>query len=265
MQGSRHFRDPLPDLEVGDFEGCSIVVFDDSFGERGTDLMEALSQAATATKMIAGTPVLVFHQKLLSAEWDSFLALPRPNVLLAANNLSYLQEVLKRMMQRKKPRALPDSLPEWHFLSPDSGFWGLRHYDRTQAQQDPTSPFGEDRTFGPGDQEAVGILFALEAKLGKKAVITVLSGDEGIIQGALSKGTSSEEALIASFCGHEVITRDSGMTFEDEAPEPGVKYEVELWSPAPGVLQRSFTLDRAGILGYFILTMQVSLGRGMWF
>src|SRR5262249_37415279 len=27
MQGSRHFRDPLPGLEVMDFEGCSIVIF----------------------------------------------------------------------------------------------------------------------------------------------------------------------------------------------------------------------------------------------
>jgi hypothetical protein len=70
---------------------------------------------------------------------------------------------------------------------------------------------------------------------------------------------------MASACGHEVITRDGGITSEDEAPEQGVKYEVELWSPAPGVLERIYTLDRAGALSYFMLKMEISLGRGMWF
>ncbi len=265
MQGSRHFRNPLPDLEVGDFEGCSIVIFDDSFGERGKYVMQALAGTATAMKTVAGIRVLVFHHKLLSAEWDSFLALPRPNVLLAANNLLYLQEVLARMTRTKTLRALPSRLPEWRFLDPDTRFWGLRHYDRAQAKLDPTSPFHEDSAFGHGDPKAVGILFALEARSEKKAVITVLSGDEAMIRDTLSRGTSSEEAEIASFCGHEVITRDGGMTYQDEAPEVGAQYAVELWSPAPGILQRSYTLSRAGALGYFILTMQTSLGRGMWF
>lgn len=265
MQGSRHFRHPLPDLEVGDFEGCSIVVFDDSFGERGQDLMQTLAGTATAMKIVAETQVLVFHHKLLSAEWDSFLALPRPNLLLAANNLAYLQEILVRMTRRKTPRALPSQLPEWRFVDPDMRFWGLRHYDRAQAKLDPTSPFGEGRTFGPGDPKAIGIVFALDAKNERKASVTVLSGNEAMIRDTLSRGTASEEAEIASFCGHEVVTRDSGMTYQDEAPEAGVHSEVELWSPAPGVLQRSYTVDQAGILGYFTLTMQTSLGRGMWF
>src|SRR5262249_40378078 len=113
IQGSRHFRDPLPSLEVMYFEGCSIVVFDHRFGERGKRLMKGLRSRATSTRMVAQTQVLVFHDKLLQAEWDIYLALPRPNVLLVADNLPYLQEVLDRMMERKGPRALPDELPEW--------------------------------------------------------------------------------------------------------------------------------------------------------
>jgi hypothetical protein len=265
MQGSRHFRQPLPGFEVMDFEGCSIVAFDNRFSERGEDFMQTLAKAATAMMKVVETRVLVFHGKSGSAEWDFFLALPRPNVLLAANNLPYLQEVLERMAQRKSPRALPDQLPEWSFLDRGVRFWGLRHYDRTQAKQDPTSPFGDDRTFGPGDQKAIGILFALNPNKQKEAAMTYLSGDEAMVRTAMCAGTSSEKAEITSVCGHESITRDGAKTYVDEKPQEGVEYKVEFRSPAPGVLQHIYTLERTGTLSYFMLNMEVALGRGMWF
>jgi hypothetical protein len=265
MQGSRHFRKPLPGFEVMDFEGCSIVVFDDSFGQRAKALTQTLAKAATDTKTVTETRVLVFHEKSGEAEWDSFLALPRPNVLLVANNLPYLQEVLERMKQRKTFRALPDQLPEWRYLVPGTRFWGIRHYDRTQAKRDPTSPFSDDRTFGPGDQKAIGILFALGGSNQKEAVMTYLSGDEAMLRDAIRAGTSSEKAVIASLSGHEVITRNGGKSYEDEKPEEGVEYQVELRSPTPGVLEHIYMLDRTATLSYFMLNMEVSLGRGMWF
>jgi hypothetical protein len=247
------------------FEGCSIVVFDNSSGERGKELMQTLATTATSTRIISETRVLVFHEKLGAAEWDSFLALPRPDVLLSANNLPYLREVLERMRQRRSLRALPDQLPEWRYLVPGTRFWGMRHYDRSQAKKDPTSPFGDDRTFGPGDQKAIGIVFALDPSTHKEAVVTYLSGDEGMVRTLMRKGTSSEEALLASFSGHEVITRDGGKSYEDPDPETGVEYQVRLRSPAPGVLQRTSSLDRTGTISFFMLNMEIGLGRGMWF
>jgi hypothetical protein len=241
MQGSRHFRPPLPGLEVMDYEGCSIVVFKNELGERGHGLVRRLAEKANRTEIVARTTVLVFHEKLGQAEWDYFFAIPQPKILLVANNPQYLQEVLERMRQKKSPRALPDELPEWRFLDPDAQFWGLRHYDRSQAKQDPTSPFGGDRSFSPGDEQAIGILFALDPRNQRNAVITSLSGDYAKVREAAGTGTSVSE------------------------PQEGVRYEVKLRSPKPGVLEHAYTLDRSSTLDYFVLIVEVALGRGMYF
>jgi hypothetical protein len=260
MQGSRHFRDPLPGLEVMDFEGCSIVVFESDLSD---NLMRKLATKATRRENVVGTTVLVLHDKLEQAEWNYFVALPRPNVLLVANDLPYLQEVLERIAARKIGRALPSDLPEWRFLDPSVRFWGLRHYDRTRGEEDPTSPFSEERTFGPRDQKALGVLFLLEPSDQKQAVMTYFSGDEAVIRKLMSKGTSCEEAVIAST--HEVTTKDGGISCETEEPQAGVRYEVKLRSPAPGVIERIYPLDRSSALDYFILAEEIGLGRGMYF
>jgi len=241
MQGSRHFRDPLPGMEVMDYEGCSIVVFKDKLGERGENLLRVLAKKAAGTDIIAGTKVLVFHQKSEQAKWSYFMAVPRPDVLLAANNLPYLQEVLERMAQRKSPRALSDQLPEWRFLDPAARFWGLRHFDRSQAKLDPTSPFSAERTFGPGDEKAVGRLFVIDPINEQTAVFTYFTADEAAVRDSARRGSEVSE------------------------PQDGVKYEVKLRSPKPGVLERVYTLDRTSTLEYFILTVGMSLGRGMYF
>jgi hypothetical protein len=263
IQGSRHFRHPLPGYEVMEFEGCSIVVFENDLGNLKDNLMQALARQVTSKQVVAETEVLVFHQKDGDAEWDEFLAVPRPNVLLVANNLPYLQEVLERMAQRKNLRALPAQLPEWRFLNPDARFWGLRHYDRTQAKEDATSPFGEDRTFDPGDQQAIGVLFALDPSNPREAVFTYFSGDEGKIRDLVIAGTSVEDAETS---GVEVTVRDApGGGTVVEVPEESVKHEIELRSPIPGVIERAYTLNRTTVLMYFILNMEIGLGRGMYF
>jgi len=241
MQGSRHFRDPVRGTEVMDFEGCSIVVFKDKLGERGENFLRVMTKKATRTDFIAGTSIIVFHSKSEYAEWDYFLTIPRPNVLLAANNLSYLQEVLERMTQRKALRALPEELPEWRFLDPAVQFWGLRHFDRSQANLDATSPFSAKRTFGPGDEKAIGRLFVLDPIDPRTAVFTYSTGDEAAVRESVRIGAEVHE------------------------PQEGVKYEVKLRSPKPGVLEHVYTLDRASTLDYFILGMEMALGRGMYF
>jgi len=241
MQGSRHFRDPLPGMEVMEFEGCSIVVFKNSLGERGENLWRVLAEKATRIDTVAGTRVLVFHEKSEYAEWDHFFAVPRPNVMLAANNLPYLQEVLERMAQRKSPRALPDQLPEWRYLDPDVRFWGLRHFDRSQAKLDPTSPFSAERTFGPEDEKAIGILFTIHPKNPRMAVATYFTGDETGARIAAGKGTAVRE------------------------PQAGVNFEVKFRNPALGVFETVYTLDRTSTLDYFLLDVEMALGRGMYF
>jgi hypothetical protein len=227
MQGSRHFRNPLPGSEVMEYEGCSIVIFEKELDALGANLVRTMGRKATDRQIIAGTQVLIFREKSEQAEWTYFLALPQPNVLLVANDRGYLQEVLERMRQRTTVRALPDQLPEWGFLDPTAQFWGLRHYDRSQAKQDPTSPFSEDRTFGPGDPKAIGVLFSLDPKSARSAVITSFSGDETRVRNTASAGVSISQ------------------------PQDGVKYDVRLRSPKPGVLEQIVTLDRSSNAGLF--------------
>ena len=241
MQGSRHFRRPLGDFEVTDFEGCSIVVFKDALSQNGANLMRWMEKKATSIESLAGNRVLVFHQKERTAEWDNFLAMPRPNVVLAANNREYLREVLQRIGQNKSPRALPPEIPEWRYRNPAALFWGLRHYDRTQASLDPTSPFGTNRAFTPEDQKAIGVVFMLDPANESQAVLTFLSGDDDLIK------KSAEHA-------------SSGME-----PEEGVELRARILLPAPGVLQEIFSIQKSSELSYFILNVEIDLGRGMYF
>jgi len=48
-------------------------------------------------------------------------------------------------------------------------------------------------------------------------------------------------------------------------PQDGVKYEIQLLSPAPGVLEEVYTLDQSSTLDYCLLAIQFALGRGMNF
>ena len=239
MQGSRHFREPSHGAEVMEFEGCSIVILEKDLGGLDSIIRLMPSRKGDSQETIGGTRVLVMQSE--DAEWTYFLALPRPNVLLVANNRQYLQEVLERMAHKKAPRALPDQLPEWRFLDANARFWGLRHYDPTQAKMDPTSPLAENRTFDPGDPKAIGLLIALDPRNERSLVITFISGDEAKIKAEASKGQSVSE------------------------PQDGVKYVVKLRNPEPGVLEEVYTLDRSSTLDYSLLAAEFSLGRGMYF
>jgi len=93
----------------------------------------------------------VFEQKLENDLWTIYVSFPQNNVVLVATNRSFLQEVLVRMRGKEGQRALPDSLPEWKYVNRNSQFWGIRHFDRTQAKMDPSSPFRERcRSSNPG-------------------------------------------------------------------------------------------------------------------
>jgi len=241
MQGSRHFREPQGGSEVMEFEGCSILVFEKDLGTLANTIEQAVIKSGARSEMIGGTRVLVIQEKSEESVWTNFLAIPRPNVLLVANNRQYLLEVLARMAQQKSPRALPEQLPEWRFLDTSARFWGLRHYDPTQAKLDPTSPLGEDRTFDPGDPKAIGVLFALDPKNEQSLVITSLTGDEAKARAYVRSGKAVAE------------------------PQEGVRYEVKLRNPKPGALEQIYTLDRSSTLDYSILAIEFALGRGMYF
>jgi len=241
MQGTRHFREPTHGGEVMEYEGCSVVVFERDLGGLESIIARTPDMKSASRKVIAGTRVLIVNQNSQDREDADFVALPRPNVLLVANNRQYLQEVLERISQRKASRALPDQLPEWRYLEAHARFWGLRHYDLAQAKTDPTSPLGGDCAFSQSDPKAIGVLFALDSKDERHLVITSFTGDGARATAAAGTGQSIEE------------------------PQEGVAYSVKLRNPAPGVLERIYTLDRTSTLEYSLLRIQFALGRGMYF
>jgi hypothetical protein len=241
MQGSRHFREPNPGSEVTEYEGCSIVVFGRSLDGLENALVRIPDWKGASKGVISGTQVLIRHEKSEEAEETYFIAFPKPNVLLIANNRKYLGEVLERMAQKKTSRALPDQLPEWKFLAANARFWGLRHFDPTQAKTDPTSPLGGDSTYVQGDPKVIGVLFALNPKSELSLALISFSSDEAKARAEAGKG--------------QVVAE----------PEDGVKYEVKLRNPAPGVLEQIYTLDRSSTLDYCLLAIQSALGRGMSF
>jgi hypothetical protein len=241
MQGSRHFREPNPGSEVTEYEGCSIVVFERNLDGLESTIIRMLGWKGASHGLISGTQVLIRHVKSNDAEQTYLLGFPKPNILLIANNRKYLGEVLERMALKKAPRALPDQLPEWKFLDANARFWGIRHYDPTQAKKDPTSPLGGDSAYVQGNPNAIGVLFALDPKSERSLVITSISSDEAKTRAEASKG--------------QVISE----------PQDGVKFEVKLRNPAPGVLEEIYTLDRSSTLDYCLLAIQSALGRGMNF
>ena len=50
-----------------------------------------------------------------------------------------------------------------------------------------------------------------------------------------------------------------------DEPQEGVRYEVKLRNPAPGIFQAIYTLDQSSTVDYGILAVQFFLGRGMNF
>jgi len=72
--------------------------------------------------------------------------------------------------------------------------------------------------------------------------------------------------VITSFTGDGArATAAAGTGQSIEEPQEGVAYSVKLRNPAPGVLERIYTLDRTSTLEYSLLRIQFALGRGMYF
>jgi len=61
-------------------------------------------------------------------EDGNWIALARPDLLVLANRRELLSEILQRVAEPPKTRALPGDLPEWTHVDMSSSFWALRHY-----------------------------------------------------------------------------------------------------------------------------------------
>jgi hypothetical protein len=237
VEGSRHFRAPAG-LGLGPFEGCAIVVFADDIGNDASLPIRETRKAALRVEKIQGQQVSVFQEKSEEDTWTAFVAFPNKRVVLVASDRDYLKEVLNRLQNGSGERALPSDLPEWKYVDTESRFWGLRHYDRSQAKTDPTSPIGGRLTGKEPDKKAIGITFVFDPSRGRLATITYLSGDKSL--------TGKASPLLAL------------------GQEDAKGLNIQVREIAPGVEQGSYSLERIEPIDTFIFLLSCLLGHAIY-
>jgi len=238
IEGARHFR-PTSGFGRMPYEGCAIAVFADDFNDDMDSFVKENRKSVLRVERIEGQSSAVFREKLENDTWTLFVAFPNKRTLVVATNRDYFKEVLSRLQGKKGNRALPNDLPEWKFVDTELRFWGLRHFDKSQANMDPTSPFGAHMIANVPDQEAIGLTFAFDQGKGRVARITYLSGDKSL-------GKTPEASLLS-------------MWESPEAKSLDIKYR-EL---APGVVEGTYTLENVKQVQFFFFAFEGMLGHAI--
>jgi hypothetical protein len=238
MEGSRHFRSPSG-LGGMQFEGCDIVMFAGDVASLGDAYIKNSKNIATSVEEIDGQTVATFQSKLENDVWTALVAFPRPNILVVATNREYLRDVLARIAGKSGPRALPGDLREWKYVDLHARCWGLRHYDKSQAALDPSSPFGGEKSANFSDEKAIGIVFNLG--IDRTATITYLSNAKNALQ----------------------IMREG--LFPPQSEPTSIKdLRIQYREISPGVIQGSFELNQSDSVAYFTLVLIAALGHGVY-
>jgi len=237
LEGARHFRPPAGLGEMP-YEGCVIAVFSDNLGKEIATFARDAQPSALKAERIEGQDVSVFQEKMEDDTWTILVTVPNEHVILVATDRSYLAEVLARLGGKIGERALPGSLPEWKYVNSDARFWGLRHYDKSQAQSDPSSPFGGAKAANFPDEQAIGLAFVFNPQREKSVTVTYLSGN----------------ALGASL-------GDSLLRTPPKTEGPSAKYR----KLSPGVVEASYSLEHLQAAESFMLLLASVLGHGVYF
>ena len=137
------------------------------------------------------------------------------------------------------PRALPDSLGEWKYVDTRAPVWGLRHYQKLDANLDPTSPFSERADFG--DAMAAGLAFSFEPFARRKVTVNYLSGNNNALQ-TLQEYLGAGEANTGS-------------------PQQS---QFRFHQPATGVIEASATLSTKEMGFRFLFGLMGMLGHAIY-
>jgi hypothetical protein len=87
-----------------------------------------------------GRPVWRLAARARSHDDDMWMALPRPDLLVAVNSRELLADVMDQILKGSTPRALPASLGEWAEVDRSAPVWALRHYPDARERRDATNP-----------------------------------------------------------------------------------------------------------------------------
>ena len=130
------------------YEGCEIIVFDKAVPDVA---VQAKGQEKLSVEQIENNRVVRIETDLEWGEKDEkltiYYAKPKPNVLVAASNESFLRTTLQRIVRLAARRTPVLDFPEWKFVDVQAPVWGIRHrrtatpiWIVAKAWQDPLPP-----------------------------------------------------------------------------------------------------------------------------
>lgn len=238
LEASRHFRPPA-DIGELPFEGCALAVFEDDIDDQRDAFMNEAAQTGARIEDIEGQKTAVFEERYQQDVWKTFITFPRKNVVFAASNEQFLRQMLLRMRSPGTRRALPNSLPEWKHVNTQAQFWGLRHFDKTQAKDDPTSPFGGKKAANLPDDGAIGLTYECNPSKEQKAILTYLSNTE-----------------------KEIVKIEEGRFPSSSEDSAGLLVQRRVLEP--GVIQSTYDLSRSRPLSWFFFVFMGNLGHAVY-
>jgi len=237
IEGSRSFQAPTGLGEMR-YQGGVIAVFAGNIAANADAFLRDSASSILRKQQIEGLQVTVFQVKSEEDLWTTYVAFPKPNIAVVATNEGYLREVLARINGKQSARALPANLPEWKHVNIHAEFWAVRHYQKTGAEQDPSSPF--NRGWGkPSDPQAIGLTFSFDPDKSKAATITYLSRDE----------TSLQRIKREYFAEHGPAETQMHIQYR----------EVE-----PGALEGIYNIEQLETADAFAFVLEGLLGHGIY-
>ena len=239
IEGSRHARSPSG-LGEQPYEGAAILILSPGSEIAPNVVLQKLQTGNIGTEKIHGIPVLVFQEKMEDDLWTLYVAFPDKEVAIVATDRGYLEEILTlRKGGDKQRRAFPESLPEWKVIDKEALYFGIRHYDPTQAKSDPSSPFGGTKAANFPDERAIGFAFSASTTNPRRVSMTYFSGDQ-----AMTPERSPFHILSTS---------------------PDAQYiDSQFRSVRPGVVQVSCSFKKMEGLDFFVFLLEGFMGHAIY-
>jgi hypothetical protein len=229
IEGSRHFRPPRA-LGLMRYEGCLIMAFAPTVLLDRAAFMKTATSSAVRFEERDGIRIAVFEEESEADTWTTFVGFPRSNVAVVATNLDYLATLLDRMRRTPGNRALPQSLPEWKHVETNAPVWGMRHYRKQGAEQDPSS-----------DANAVGVTFSFAPAADRTATVDYVS---------------------ASPDARDILS--GYLTMEDAATAAPGEFQMRLRQPAADVLEASINLSATEAVERLLFGLMEMLGHAVY-
>ena len=150
------------EMQIRDRAGVALTI-PAAMPDAGTVSFYFLAEALDADSLsgreqnILGRPVWRVAARPRSRDDETWMALARPDLLVAVNSRELLADVMDQIVKGSTARALPASLAEWTEVDRSAPVWALRHYPDASDRHDATNPKTTGSRLFQTDPGAAGI------------------------------------------------------------------------------------------------------------